>query len=214
MLASEAVRLAPEWKAVFLEGRCHVHGVEEWPVAYERWSTIGFVHPDPQKRSKFDVPRKPDPIEVVRAAQALSYRYRIFLSMLQTGEICAVGLNDVSGSQENILRPIWSHEEFHLDAMTGELLQDNAHSEDANNRYIRRYIGVVIQTLADDVVRPGRVSIPTALYAAKSASPSEPPTDARPPVDGKHTAHRASIAAAISVLWSGGDPSRSNGQRS
>jgi hypothetical protein len=37
-LGREAVRLSPKFATVFLEGSCHVQGVEEWPLAFERWT--------------------------------------------------------------------------------------------------------------------------------------------------------------------------------
>jgi hypothetical protein len=218
VLAAEAVRQAPDWAAVFVEGRCHVHGFKEWPVAYSRWSTLGFIHPDPEKRSRFDVPRKPDPIEVVHAANALSHRYRILLSMLQTRKICAVGLNVASGSVEKILRPIWAHEEFHFDARTGDLLQDNTEGKDHLDRYKRRYTGIVIQKMPSDLPRhgqaPERSSPSFDMRSDDTLQSSHARTIAtgglvagtKPPAGIKATAHRASIMAAIAALWPDGIP--------
>jgi hypothetical protein len=144
-LAKEAVRLAPEYRRIFEEGRCHVLGFAEWPLAFHRWSMIGIVHPDPMKRSKFAVARKPDPIEVVIAAEALLERYRALVSMLRNGELEGRGLPAVPGPPEPILHSIWSHEEFHFDAVRGDILQDNLHSTDRYDRLVRRWIGVVLQ---------------------------------------------------------------------
>jgi hypothetical protein len=75
-LGRAAVRLSPDFEAVFVEGGCQPHGIREWPVAFERWVMVSTVHPDPAKRSIYDVPGSPDPIEVVIAAEALKHRYR------------------------------------------------------------------------------------------------------------------------------------------
>jgi len=144
-LAKEAVRLSPAFEHVFMQGRCHVQGVGEWPVSFERWITIGTVHPDPDKRSKFDIPRKPDPLEVVIAAEALTHRYRALISMLRRGELQGHGLPATPGHPDVILRSIWSHEEFYFDATSGDVLQDNPESRDRYDRLIRRWIAVVLQ---------------------------------------------------------------------
>ncbi len=144
-LAAVAVRLSPEFERVFIRGRCHVHGVEEWPVAYERWCTIGTVHPDPAKRSKFDVPRNPDPIEVIIAADALTHRYRTLISMLRRGELQGYGLAVSPAHPCEILHSIWSHEEFHLDAASGDVLQVNPKSRGRHDYLTKRWIGVVLQ---------------------------------------------------------------------
>jgi len=117
-----------------------------------------------------------------------------------------VGLNAVSGAVEKILQPLWSHEEFHFDVATGELLQDNANSKDRYDRYIRRYIGVVIQTTSDNAVRSSSAST-ISPSEAKSPLPAERvAANAKPPVRGKGTAHRSSIEAAIAAIWPEGLP--------
>ena len=78
MLVEAGLLLSSELKPVLVQGWCHAHGVKQWPLAFERWSMIGTVHPDPGKRSVFDVPQEPDPLEVVIAAEALACRYRAF----------------------------------------------------------------------------------------------------------------------------------------
>jgi hypothetical protein len=144
-LATEAVRLSPDFERVFVQGRCHVHGFEEWPLAFDRWSMICPVHPDPEKRSVYDAPRTPDPLEVVIAAEALIHRYRILISMLRRGELNGQGLPTAPGHPDMILRSIWSHDDFHLNATSGDVLQDNPESENRWDRLTRRWIGVVLQ---------------------------------------------------------------------
>jgi hypothetical protein len=143
--ADEGIKRAPEFEKVFREGRCFVHGVAEWPVDAERWSTIGYLHPDPNKQSVYDPPGKPSPIEIVDAAEALLHRYQLLIGMLRSGEIHAFGLRDPSGAFEGIPASIWSHEEFHLDAK-GDVLQDNQNCKNPRiDGLIRRWTAVELR---------------------------------------------------------------------
>jgi hypothetical protein len=144
-LGRAAVRLSPEFEAVFVRGRCHVHGFKEWPLAFERWVMVSTVHPEAAKRSVYDRPDKPDPLEVVIAAEALKHRYCALISMLRRGELEGRGLPAMAGHSEAILRSIWSHEEFYFDAGTGNVLQDNRESTGRHDRLTTRWIGVVLQ---------------------------------------------------------------------
>jgi hypothetical protein len=103
------------------------------------------VHPDPARRSKLSTNRNPDPIEVVLGAEALTHRYCALVSMLQRGELDGWGLPTGSDSPGIILHSIWSHEDFHFDARSGDILQHNPESKDRYDRLIRRWIGVVLQ---------------------------------------------------------------------
>jgi hypothetical protein len=144
-LAKMAVKLSPEFERVLIEGHCYLHGGDEWPVAFERSVTIGVVHPDPQKRSIYDVPRKPDPLEVVIAAEALLDRYQILIGILRRGELESHGLPPMRGRSEPILRPIWSHDDFFFNAH-GDLFQVDRENEDPRgNLLTRRWIAVVLQ---------------------------------------------------------------------
>jgi hypothetical protein len=144
-LGREAVRLSPRFEAVFVRGCCHVYGVKEWPLAFERWSMVSAVHPDVAKRSIYDGAGEPDPLEVVIAAEALKHRYRALISILRRGELEGLGLPTTAGHSDVILRSIWSHEEFHLGTSTGDVLQDNPESTGRHDRLTRRWIGVVLQ---------------------------------------------------------------------
>jgi hypothetical protein len=125
--AREGLKSAPEFKTVFKEHCCSIYGRKEWPVDIDRWRTIGEIHPDPQKRSDFDV-GDPSPIEIVYAADALRDRFRALLAMLQQSKIEAWGLTE-NGHVERIPRPIWGHEGFHINAQ-GDVLQMNDRSDD------------------------------------------------------------------------------------
>jgi hypothetical protein len=144
-LGREAVRLSPKFEAVIVRGRCQVHGFEEWPLAFERTVMVSTVHPEVAKRSIFDVPWEPDPLEVVIAAEALKHRYCALISILRRGELEGLGLPATTGYSDVILRSIWSRKEFYLDASAGDVVQDNPESTGRYDRLIRRWIGVMLQ---------------------------------------------------------------------
>lgn len=144
-LSREAVRLSPEFEAVIVRKRCQVHGIEEWPLAFEQSVMVSTVHPDPAKRSLYDGPGEPDPLEVVNAAEALKHRYRALISILRRGELEGLGLPATSGYPDVILRSIWSRREFSLDATNGDVVQDNPESTGHYDRLIRRWIGVMLR---------------------------------------------------------------------
>jgi hypothetical protein len=144
-LGREAVRLSPEFEAVIIRGRCQVHGFEEWPLAFERTAMVSTVHPDAAKRSIYDGPGKPDPLEVVNAAEALKHRYRALISILRRGAVEGLGLPATTGYSDVILRSVWSRKEFYLDASAGDVVQDNPASTASYDRLIRRWIGVMLQ---------------------------------------------------------------------
>jgi hypothetical protein len=144
-LGREAVRLSSEFEAVFVRGCCQIYGFKEWPLAFERSVMVSTVHPEEAKRSIYDGPGEPDPLEVVIAAEALKHRYRALISILRRGELEGRGLPTTAGHSDVILRSIWSHEDFHFSANTGDVLQDNPESTGRHDRLIRRWIGVVLQ---------------------------------------------------------------------
>jgi hypothetical protein len=158
-LGREAVRLSPDFERAFGLGYCLIHGIKEWPLAFERWTTKTTVHPDPAKRSKYDSRRDPDPLEAVIAAEARVHRYRALVSLLRRGELEGRGLPAAAGPPETILRPVWSQEQFHFDPTTGDILQDNAESKDRYDRYIKRWLGVVLERRATSTNPLGPASV-------------------------------------------------------
>jgi hypothetical protein len=118
---------------------------KEWPLAFERSVMVSTVHPEEAKRSIYDGPGEPDPLEVVIAAEALKHRYRALISILRRGELEGRGLPTTAGHSDVILRSIWSHEDFHFGANAGDVLQDNPEPTGRHDRLIRRWIGVVLQ---------------------------------------------------------------------
>jgi hypothetical protein len=144
-LARQAIKISNKFEAVFVRGRCFVHGSEEWPLAVDRWCMISEVHPDPAKRSKYDPPFDSDPLEVAVAADALRHRYRALISVLRLGSIEGRGVPGVQGYPLAIPRSIWSHEAFYLDARNGDILKDNPLSTAAYDRFVKGWIGVVLE---------------------------------------------------------------------
>jgi hypothetical protein len=158
-LGREAVRLSPKFATVFLEGTCLIHGVEEWPLAFERWITKTTIHPDPAKRAKFDPRGDPDPIEVVIAAEARLHRYCSLISLLRSGELEATGAPAIAGAVEPIPRAVWSHRDFHFEPSTGDVLQTNPEPKNNYDWHIKRWVGVVLQkppSRTRDVMQSGR----------------------------------------------------------
>ena len=216
-LGKKAVQLSPDKAAVFGRGRCQVFGIEEWPLAFDRWVMVSTVHPDPAKRSIYDGPGDPDPIEVVIAADALKHRYRALISMLQRGDLEGRGLPAAPGYPDVIPRSIWSHEEFHFDARTGDVFQDNPESTGRYDRLIRRWIGVMLQrpNLPDRPMQlagmifhgkpPVHDRLPSAPPEPQHAPPSQSKAVAR--VETKTTSVRACEA------WLKGIISESPNQR-
>ncbi len=144
-LGREAIRLSPKFTAIFLEGRCFVYGVAQLPFAFERWSMKCTVHPDPEKQSIFDRSDETDPIEAVVAAEARLHRWRSLITLLRSGELEVRAAPGISGAVEVIPRAIWSHEDFHFEPSTGDILQTNPHSKDQYDHYIKRWVGAVLR---------------------------------------------------------------------
>jgi hypothetical protein len=112
-LASKARAKTGKYDSVFLKGRCHPRGDEHWPLAFERWSMVGVIHPDPKKRSLFDR-NDPDPIEVIVAVEALIHRYMALIGMLRSGEISAEGLPVQANYPAVVPLSVWSHHGFSM----------------------------------------------------------------------------------------------------
>ena len=170
-LGREAVRLSPKFATVFLEGRCLVRGVEEWPLAFERWTTNTIIHPDPAKWSKFEPRGDPDPIEVIIAAEARVHRYCSLIILLRAGELEAVGAPGIAGAIEPIPRAVWSHRDFDFEPSTGDILQTNRQSNNKYDRHIRRWVGVVLRRpprRARDVIQSGRSDLSNRPPAERS----------------------------------------------
>jgi hypothetical protein len=133
----------------------YVHGIKEWPVAFERPGLIGVVHPDPKRRWEFGVPRKSDPVEVAIAADALLHRYGGLIGLLRRGELEGQGLPAISGDSGMILQSVWSHRDFHIN-VDGDVFQINKESENPPlDLYTRRWIGVVLRRGASTALANG-----------------------------------------------------------
>jgi len=143
-LAAVALAVAPNWKPFFHKGES-IHAERgDWPVDLNRWWFAKPVHPTPAKQSKYERRDRPDPLELVVAVAALKHRYRCLMALLQTGAMAARGVPARAGFSENIMRSVWSHEDFYLRVATGDVLQDNDQSADQFDRTLRSWIGVVL----------------------------------------------------------------------
>jgi hypothetical protein len=197
-LGNEAVRLSPDFEPVFKRGHLMVYGAKEWPLAFERWTTQTTVHPT--KRGKFDVPRTPGPLEVVIAAEARLHRYQTLVSILRSGELEGRAVPDRAGPAETILRSTWSQEDFHFDPTTGDILQHNPKSEGRYDRYIKRWVGVVLQVGAAAVTGPqpgSRISLQASSVPAPLERPEFP---AKPPFTTTEVTAFGSLSAALERL--------------
>jgi hypothetical protein len=66
--------------------------------------------------------------------------------LLRAGELEGIGAPGTAGAVEPIPRAIWSHRDFYFEPSTGDILQDNPESEHRYDRYIKRWVGVVLQS--------------------------------------------------------------------
>lgn len=163
-LGRHAVELAPRFSTVFMKGHCNIYGVVEWPVAFERRLVIGAIHPDASMRSKFEVPRDPDPIEVIVAAGALENRYQALIQMLRRGELQAQGIPTAQSPLESLPRAMWSHEDFYFN-VDGDVFQENEFGTGRDGRR-RRWLGVMLnKPPANDL--PDQIEAPQAGSATR-----------------------------------------------
>jgi hypothetical protein len=147
--ASRGIKSAPEYEAVFRNGRCTPHGIAEWPVDSERWATIGFVHPDPERRSAFGWLAEPAPVEIVSAAEALLRKYCDLMGMLRQGEREAYGVAESTGLVERIPQSIWRHRDFYISAQ-GDVFQTNHQCENPPfDLLVKRWSAVELRTPTD-----------------------------------------------------------------
>lgn len=203
-LMGEAVRRSPDFGRVSKDRRCHIHGVPEWPLAYDRWCYLSTVHPDPDLRSVFDGD-DPDSIEVVIAAEAVKHRYRLLISMLRTRELLGRGLPAAPGQRDEVLVSVWSHEDFHLDMTKGDIRQDNPESTDRYDRLITRWYGVVVERA--DARRSFALHVkplmnePVRSSAIKHDTPRRPTrTVARSRVETTGTARRECVKWLVGLM--------------
>lgn len=178
-LAHVAVRLAPESARVFVHGRCHLHGVAEWPTSVGLIPIIDTVHPDPIKRWIYSAGRNPDPLEVIIAAEALVDRFCALNGLLRSGELEARGLPQTPGHPATIPRSVWYHPGYYFN-VDGDVLQWNEQPKDLPlDRLTRRWSAVVLKR--------GKPS-GSAIEVVSSSVPFHVKPPAHDPVRGSTTA--------------------------
>jgi hypothetical protein len=140
----KAIARASEFERVFTHGHCYLHGVHEWPVAFER-GLVGIVHPDPDKRGPYGALRRPDSIEAAIAAEVLTNRYGALITMLRLGEVEGRAILSASGAPDTVLRSIWSHRDYYLSA-EGDIFAINEEREaPAGPFLVRQWLGLVFE---------------------------------------------------------------------
>ena len=142
-LGRHAVHLRPEYKAILKEGKPYTHGaIAEWPV-------FGFDC-GAGKGSGSDpigcLADKP-PVEAVQdALGALSDRYNALMNLLATGAIEAIGLSMGDRKQTPVQRTIWSHRDFHVNPISGDLYELNKEAVDPpTDRLTKVWTGLLLK---------------------------------------------------------------------
>ena len=136
-LAPAAVAAGSRFERLFNHGRCHAFHAGYWPVANDTLLTDGIAHPNPEKNLWGIPAHNPDPIEAIIAVDALRDRYAALIGMLQTGELEARGLPANPGDAQEVLKSIWLHQGFYLDAQGGDLFEETDVAPDPQHRYLR-----------------------------------------------------------------------------
>lgn len=205
-LAKRGMEKSPQYKNIFIEGCCTVHGIEEWAVCFERALLIGEVHPDPKKRSKFDRPI-PDCIEIYLAAQALKHRYAALIGALRRGDIEAEGLAVNQNFPSKTLRSVWSHHKFYVDA-AGDVYEMDEFCDTHKFGLIKRWTGLMLNWRSaspTQVVRPSSSEMFHVEPMAFDGVRRNPTKDGNLTVLGRpQTPTEASIEEACHALFANG----------
>lgn len=167
-----ALKVAPRFERVFVQGHCHVDGTDEWPMTFVGSDVIGVAHPDPEKRSPIGYFRDPDPESVVDAAETLTSRYGNFLEAMRQGDVEAEGLPVATGHSARILRSIWSHNDFYFNSQSGDIFEVNHACENPPADWLtRRWVAVMLQRSAQPRNSTGvLVGEPSLIVTGKSIS--------------------------------------------
>jgi hypothetical protein len=145
-----------------------------WPVDFKGRNICKVVHPDPEKRSPIGYLNKPDPPEIIAAADEFTRLYAALMEMLRTGEIEAHCVPGAPGYPAIIPRSIWSHRNFYFDANTGDVFEDNPEAEDESNWLVKRWVGAELRR--GNIAQQPEASTP--MPSAISAQASHPFTAA------------------------------------
>ena len=142
-LATLAIERAPEYVRTYKDGRCHPNGEEHWPLLVKS-CLAGILWPDARMSGIGRAIESSTPEEVLQAGNALRDRFEALFGLLRRGDLQGRGILASDGSEQPIIRSIWSHADFYLDATTGNILQENPKAVDRFDSYIQRWIGVVL----------------------------------------------------------------------
>lgn len=172
-LSREAIRLCPEYARTFHDGYCYPNGMKEWPLG-----TFGLIESGYEEGSNNPIGwlAPPEPPAVAFAVRALNHRYFLLIRLLRDRHLSGLALSTASGQQETILHSFWSHQDFFIDARTGDIYQENVDCvEPPFDLTIKRWSGTVLRRVSptiakvtEPVLQPSRAARPS-LHNGKKA---------------------------------------------
>jgi len=142
-LATLAIERAPEYVRTYKDGRCHPNGEKHWPLLVKS-CLAGILSPDSRMSAMGRAIEYSTPEEVLQAGDALRDRFNALFGMLRRGDLQGRGILASDGSGQPIIRSIWSHADFYVDATTGDILQEIPKLTEQSESFIQRWIGVVL----------------------------------------------------------------------
>ncbi len=149
-LAKLAIAAAPEYRRTYDEGRCHPHGMEQWPMRTGSPIAGMDLFDDPEWAELLSLPQPP---VVVRACKALKERFDALFGSLRSGELIARGVSASDGKEAPIIRSVWSHDDFFFDARKGDMWQRMPRSD--NKWGVEpRWHGVMLEQSSEFHVKP------------------------------------------------------------
>src|SRR5262249_35848787 len=96
-LAAVARKKAPELELILQPRHYNIYGLQAWPLGFGR-DPVGVIHPDPERRGPVGALSDHfDPIEGVRAKQALSHRLLTLMTILRAGEVVGQAMIPLGG---------------------------------------------------------------------------------------------------------------------
>jgi hypothetical protein len=139
--AWEAIRENLEYERVFIEGSCFPHGVSEWPVGWGHGELERYANVSERDDVILRIPEAVKP-----AHYALAMRFHALMELLRRGEIQAIGIPAFANLPTVLPRSLWSHRNFHFNAMAGDLYELNRDAVDPpRDSLIKRWTGLMIE---------------------------------------------------------------------
>lgn len=137
------LRTDPDYSRVFREGRYTVHGQEQWPVApHSGYPCLTTRHPHLIARGPND---RAELADIIAAADVLHDRSQALFDALRHGELNVRAASAHNGHADNLLRSIWSHEDYYFEFKGGDVLQVNRASRDKWDDFKRVWLAAVLE---------------------------------------------------------------------